>query len=131
MNQSSGKALQNLRGHINSVYSASWALDGKYIFTTAGDHKTILWDAATGKQLYTRLQLDNNDWLVYDEDYHFDGSEKAINYLYLTCGLKVVNINKVKKSLRIPGLAGKIMNKEPLLINNKPAPRLIDLDICD
>jgi hypothetical protein len=77
------------------------------------------------------LPLDNGNWCFYDEDNHFDGSEGAINYLYLTCGLEIIDLAQVKDSLWIPGLAGKIMRGEKLLINDKPAPKLSDLNICE
>ena len=123
--------LHQLCGHMGSVISAKFTPDGKHVVTTGDDHKTILWDVESGKQLYTRLQLKNNDWLVYDEDYHFDGSEGAINYLYLTCGLEIIDLAQVKDSLWIRGLSGKIMRGEKLLINDKPAPKLSDLNICE
>jgi WD40 repeat protein len=128
---SSGKELQVLSGHTSIVSSAVFSPDGKKVLTTSKDHKTILWDVGTGKPLYTRLQLKGNDWLVYDEDYHFDGTTGAIDYLYLTCGLEVIDLAQVKDSLWVPGLVEKIMNNEEILINDRPAPKLSDLNICD
>lgn len=104
--------------------------DEKTIVTT-GNYKTTIWDAKTGKPFYTRLQLDGNDWLAYDEYYRFDGTAGAIDYLYLTCGLEVIDLAQVKDSLWVPGLVEKIMNKEPILINDRPAPKLSDLNICE
>ena len=127
---SSVKGLINFKGNVIELASAFFS-ENRYIITTGFDYKTILWDALTHKPLYTRLQLKNNDWLVYDEDNHFDGSEGAINYLYLTCGLEIIDLAQVKGSLWIPGLAGKIMRGEKLLINDKPAPKLSDLNICE
>jgi WD40 repeat protein len=127
----SGKLLQNLEGHTSWLNSAVFSPDGKYVLTIGVDHKTILWDVATGKPHYTRLQLENNDWLVYDEHYRFDGTQRAIDYLYFTCGLEVLDLAQLKDSLWVPGLVGKIMNNEEILINDKPAPKLKDLNICD
>jgi WD40 repeat protein len=126
-----GKELQVLKGHTSDVNSAVFSPDGRHVLTTSADHKTILWDAATGKPLYTRLQLENNDWLVYDEHYRFDGTLGAIDYLYLTCGLEVIDLAQVKDSLWVPGLVEKIMNGDSILINDRPAPKLKDLNICD
>jgi WD40 repeat protein len=126
-----GKELYILDGHKTGIYSKVFSPDGKYILTSGDDHKTILWDVATGKPLYTRLQLKNNDWLVYDEHYRFDGSEGAIDYLYLTCGLEVIDLAQVKDSLWVPGLVEKIMNGDSIYINDRPAPKLKDLNICD
>jgi WD40 repeat protein len=128
---SSGKELQVLSGHTDEVFSAVFSPDGKKVLTTSDDHNTLLWDVETGKSLYTRLQLEGDDWLVYDEYYRFDGTPGAIDYLYLTCGLEVIDLAQVKDSLWVPGLVEKIMNKEEILINDRPAPKLSDLNICE
>jgi WD40 repeat protein len=126
-----GKELQVLSGHTSLVLSAEFSPDGKFALTTAGDHLSIFWDVTTGKALYTRIQLEGNDWLVYDEHYRFDGTEGAIDYLYLTCGLEVIDLAQVKDSLWVPGLAEKIMSGDPILINDHPAPKLSELNICE
>jgi len=128
---STGKEVHVLAGHTSSVYAASISPDGKYITTIGDDNRNIVWDALTGKQLFTHLQLEGNDWLVYDEHMHFDGTPMAISSLYLTCGLDIIDVNRVKDSLWIPGLATKIMNGEPLLNQNYPAPKLSDLKVCE
>ena len=110
----------------NEIRDMELLFDKKFLVTTGMDHKTILWDVATGKQLYTRLQLENNDWLVYDEHYRFDGTEGAIDYLYLTCGLEVIDLAQIKDSLYIPNLVQRIMNGE----NLDHLPKLSDLNIC-
>jgi WD40 repeat protein len=126
-----GKELQVLKGHTDYVNSAVFSPDGRHVVTTGDDHKTILWDVATGKALYTRLQLQGHDWLVYDEHYRFDGTPGAIDYLYLTCGLEVIDLAQVKDSLWVPGLVEKIMNGDSILIHDRPAPKLKDLNICE
>jgi WD40 repeat protein len=117
--------------HKLRVKSAVFSPDDKYILTTGADHKTILWETATGKALYTRLQLEGNDWLVYDEHYRFDGTPGAIEKLYFVCGLEVIDLAQMKDSLWVPGLAEKIMTNQPILINDKPAPKLSELNICE
>ena len=92
----SGKELQVLSGHTDLVYSAVFSLKGKYALTTSADHKTILWDVETGKALYTRLKLEGDDWLVYDEHYRFDGTQGAMEQLYFVCGLEVIELSQVK-----------------------------------
>ena len=96
------------------------------MLTTSYDHNTILWDVETGKALYTRLQLKGNDWLVYDEDYRFDGTPGAIEKLYFVCGLELIELSQVKQSLRVRNLVEKILNKEDLSGYKK----LSDLNIC-
>ncbi len=104
----------------------------KYIVTIENQYKTIIWDAHTGKQLYTRLQLKGGDWLAYDEHYRFDGSPGGIDQLYLVCGLEVIDLNQVKDSLYVPGLVAQIMSgAKEVMMNDRPAPKLEDLQICE
>ena len=126
-----GKELQVLCGHTSRVRSAVFSPNGKIVLTAAGDHLSIFWDVATGKALFTRIQLEGDNWLVYDQDYRFDGTEGAIDYLYLTCGLEVIDLAQVKDSLWVPGLVEKIMSGDPILINDHLAPKLSDLNICE
>jgi uncharacterized caspase-like protein len=126
-----GKKLQVLSGHTSSINSAVFSPDGKLALTTAGDHLSIFWDVTTGKALYTRIQLEGDNWLVYDQDYRFDGTAGAIDYLYLVCGMEVIDLAQVKDSLYVPGLASKIMNKVQLMRDGNRIPKLSDLNICD
>jgi WD40 repeat protein/uncharacterized caspase-like protein len=123
---STGNELKVFCGHTQSTTSEIFSLDNKYIITTGSDHKTILWDVLTGKQLYTRLQLKNNDWLVYDEHHRYDGTQGARDYLYFVCGLEVVDLAQVKDALFVPNLVQRIMNGE----NLEHLPKLKDLEIC-
>ena len=54
------------------------------------------------------LQLDNEDWLVYDDEYHFDGTENARKLLYFTCGAEVIALDQLKDQLWVPNLATRI-----------------------
>jgi WD40 repeat protein len=127
----SASELYHLSKHKSYINTLEFSPDGKYILSSSWDRKTILWETSTGKPLYTRLQLTDNDWLVYDEDYRFDGTPGAIEKLYFTCGLEVIDLAQMKDSLWVPGLADKIMNNREILINDKLAPKLSDLNICD
>jgi hypothetical protein len=84
-----------------------------------------------GIDTLTFMNLKNGDWLVHDSKYRFDGTPGAIEKLYLTCGLEIIDLAQVKDSLWVPGLVEKIMNNEEILINDRPAPKLSDLNICD
>ena len=124
-NIASKKVITLSRGHGKEILSVSFSSDGKFIVTTGADHKTILWDVESGKILYTRLQLENNDWLIYDEDYRFDGSAGAIEKLYFTCGLEIIELGQMKDALYVPGLAEKLVNGEDINY-----PKLSEIDIC-
>jgi WD40 repeat protein len=120
------KTLKKFEGHTGEIMSEVFFNEGKNLLTSSNDHKTILWDVATGKPIYTRLQLEGDDWLVYDTNYRFDGTPGAIEKLYFVCGLEVVELNQVKDSLYVPNLVQRIMNGE----NLDHLPKLSELNIC-
>ncbi|MDB5313556.1 MAG: hypothetical protein JWO38_7758 [Gemmataceae bacterium] len=47
-----GGGRKNLIGHTGIVYAVAWSADGKVIATGGKDGLVILWDAATGKELW-------------------------------------------------------------------------------
>jgi WD40 repeat protein len=114
----------------NPIFNLGIDSNNNILFVHTSQGVKIL-NLTTGKIQYTRLQFQGEDWLLYDEHYRFDGTPGAIDYLYLTCGLEVIDLAQVKDSLWVPGLAEKIMNGEEILINDRPAPKLSDLNICE
>ena len=122
----SGKELIVLRGHEGSVNTANFSPDAKYILTTGNDNRSIYWNAKTGKIIYTHLQFMDGDWLLYDENYRFDGTEKARNLLYFTCGLEIVNLNQFKDALYVPGLATKLLEEQSIDFQ-----KIKDLNVCN
>ncbi|MDZ4205550.1 MAG: caspase family protein [Bacteroidales bacterium] len=125
-NSKTGNLIFDFCGHTNEVLSANFSFNEHFIITTGSDNKIILWDATTGKMLYTRLQLTNNDWLVYDEHYRYDGSAGARDYLYFVCGLEIIDLAQLKDALYVPGLVEKIMSGQEINY-----PKLSGLEICD
>jgi WD40 repeat protein len=103
----------------------SFSPDGSS-FLIQGQNSVMLWDASSMKKLYTRLQYKDNDWLVHDEHFRYDGSPGARERLHFVCGLEIIELNQLKDALYVPGLASKIMNGEDINF-----PKLSDLEICD
>jgi uncharacterized caspase-like protein len=79
-----------------------------------------------GVDTLTFMNLKNGDWLVHDSKYRFDGTPGAIEKLYFTCGLEIVEINQVKDSLYVPNLIQRYTNGEKL----EHIPQIKDLQIC-
>ena len=107
-----------------TVKSVSFSSDRKICYLFTGS-ELIVWDVINKKNLFHYLPLNNGNWLVYDEDYHYDGSEGARNMLYFVCGLEVIELSQMKDALYVPDLAEKIMSGQT--INYK---KLSELDIC-
>jgi uncharacterized caspase-like protein len=115
-----------MKGHDSHVNTLFLTNDNKYLISCGSDRKIVIWDFVSNRQLYTRLQLKNGDWLVYDEHYRYDGTQAARDYLYFVCGLEVVDLAQVKDALYVPNLVQRIMNGE----NLDHLPKLKDLEIC-
>jgi WD40 repeat protein len=120
-----GKLLHNFCDHSGYISNAEFSSDGKTILTAASDGKFILKDSETGKILYTTLQLIDDDWLVYDEFYRYDGTQKARDYLYFVCGNEITELAQIKDALYVPGLVEKIMSGQDINYS-----KLENLEIC-
>ena len=68
--------------------------------------------------------------IATDPHKRFDVNNKYINELKFYCGKEIIELSQVKDSLWIPGLMEKIMIGQELLINDRKAPKLSDLNIC-
>ena len=91
-------------------------------FLTSGLLKVI----SNFNDTLTFLNLKNGGWIVYDKAYRFDGTKGAIEKLYFTCGLEVVELEQVKDSLYVPNLIQRVLNGE----NLDHLPKLSELNIC-
>jgi len=103
---------------------AFFSPDGTKIVTIL-DEITKIWDATTGKLLYNWIAIDDSDYLVFDNDGRYDGTDAARNLLYLTCGTEIIDLEQVKDQLWVPNLAQRIIEGD--IINAKT---LVELDIC-
>ena len=123
-----GKLLHELSGHTNMVYQAVYSADGKNIITNSFDNVTRVWDSGTSELLYSFVQIDDNDYLQFDKDGHYDGTERAREMLYYTCGLEAIDLDQFKDLSWEPGLVSKILgnNKEPIT-----AKKVSEINICD
>jgi len=79
-----------------------------------------------GIDTLTFMNLKNGDWLVHDSKFRFDGTPGAIEKLYFTCGLEIIELNQIRDSLYIPNIVQRYLNGENLDL----LPKLSDLNIC-
>jgi WD40 repeat protein len=120
-----GMLIGDITGHTDEVKSARYSVDGTRIITASYDHTIKVWDAVSTKCLYTFYAVDSTDYLVVDNESHYDGTEAARKLLYFTCGKDTIDLSQVKDQLWVPKLSERINNGET--INAKS---LNELDIC-
>ena len=121
-----GKLKVNLIGHKRKLNSLTLSRNGDKLITNSLDNTSKIWDAKTGKLFYTFFSVDTSEYLIVDQNNHYDGTEAARKLLYFTCGTEVIELDQVKDQLWVPNLAERIMKGE--IIN---APSLADLNICN
>lgn len=74
---------------------------------------------------YYLMLLSGNNFLVFDDDGHFDGTAAARSLLYLACGDRIVDDPQVIGQLWVPGLAEKKLKAEP--VTNK---KVKEIPVC-
>ncbi|MFN5911985.1 MAG: caspase family protein [Bacteroidota bacterium] len=112
----SGRLLHVLNGHTDMVISATFSPDGKMILTSSRDGSSILWNASTGAKLLQRFIFHtNNDlWLHLHPSGLFDASQGAMDLMYWTKNLEIIEFVQMKDRYWVPGLWDKVMKGEPL-----------------
>jgi len=125
-NIESGDLIQELNEHNFTISQVQFSPDGKKIITHSWDHTLKIWDAKSGKSLFTFIAVGNDGYLILDKNNHFDGTEAARKLLYFTCGTEIIELDQVKDQLWVPNLAERILNGETI-----NAAKLSDLNICN
>lgn len=123
-----GERVIHVEGDLeNKQYLFAFSNDSKYSVIYA-DGVIRIYETAKGKLLYSYLDIDKDNSLVFDNDFHFDGTEAARNLLYYTCGTEIIELQQFKDLNWEPSLVSKIMgiNKEPIT-----AKKLSEINICN
>jgi WD40 repeat protein len=111
-----GDVIQMLKGHNGAVLSSVFSKDGKNILTSSRDGSLIIWKTETGEQLIRQFVFDNNPelWLHLHPSGLFDASPEAMELMYWTKGLEVIEFAQLKDRYWVPGLWEKVMKGEAL-----------------
>jgi len=90
------KLEYDLSGHILSIEYLSFTPDGEFLLT-GGHDQIFLWDMKTGKKIYQRFQLENNNWLVKlpNSPYYMCSKEASKMLHYVTPSLKVIGFEQL------------------------------------
>jgi WD40 repeat protein len=121
-----GHQLFKFCDHSGYISNTEFSFDGNLVLSSATDGYYVIRDAGTGNKLYTSLQLNDGDWLAFDENYRFDGTENARDYLYFVCGYEVIDLNQLKDALYVPGLIEKKIKSQDINY-----PKISDLEIVE
>ena len=113
---SSGALIYSLEGHTSGVTSAVFSPDGTKILTASVDGSTIVWEGSSGKQLIQNFQFDSdpNKWVHIHPSGLFDASSEAMDMMYWTKGLEVIEFSQLKDRYWLPGLWEKVMSGKEL-----------------
>ncbi|MEO6612118.1 MAG: caspase family protein [Chitinophagaceae bacterium] len=98
--------------------------DSKFLLAI-NQGKCDIYDMAKQQLLYSYIRVDSVNHLVIDASKRFDGTETARKLLYFSCGNEIVELDRVKDQLWVPGLVERIMKGDT--INAKT---LGQLEIC-
>jgi len=112
----SGKEIQSFdEGHLNISY-AGFSPDGQFLVYSLSNFTIKIVDLKLNKVVLSLIQFGNNDWVASNPDGLFDASANAMNLLYYTSGLKVIELDQMKERYYEPNLLPKVLgfNKEKI-----------------
>ncbi|MGC4038617.1 MAG: caspase family protein [Chitinophagaceae bacterium] len=117
-----GKEVFRLPG-----YSCAVSADFKKM-VVANQGEADIYDLEQNKLLYRYISVDQDNYLVMDSLFRFDGTDQARKSLYYVCGNEIITLDQVKNSSWETALAAKLTGASHKKIAAKP---LSQLDICN
>ena len=124
-----GQLSAVLKGHSTAVTALKMTSDGKFLVSRGANGEVKVWDYAKQKEIYTYLQISQEDWLVKSPEGHFDGSKNALTLVNYVSGLEVISIESLFDKYYTPNLVKRLMSGEQLndtgeslnkLLKNRP-----------
>lgn len=80
-----GVQVKKFTGHSDEITAVAFPPDGKRVLS-GGDASTRLWDVATGEEIATMMEFDENEWLVITPEGYYNSSENGAQYLSVVVG---------------------------------------------
>lgn len=108
--------LNTFTGHSSRVTSSDISSTNKYIVTASLDGSFIVFDFDSGKQFIRHFIFENDPkkWVHLHPSGLFDASPEAMELMYWTKGLEVIEFSQLKDRYWLPGLWDKVMKGEKL-----------------
>ena len=104
--------MHTLIGHTDAVHSVAFSPDGEFVLSGSEDNTLKLWKVSTGKLLFTRLHLDESDWVAATPDGRFDGSPKGIQLLYYVKDNHSISLDALFDRFYTPNLVAQVLSGE-------------------
>ncbi|MCH2234052.1 MAG: caspase family protein [Crocinitomicaceae bacterium] len=101
-----------LVGHNSAVTDLSFDKHRNRLLSCSEDGVIKLWDLDQKSEIFTRLQISENEWLATNQFGYFDGSSKALGNVNYVSGNEVLPINSFFKKYYSPGLIERINDGE-------------------
>ena len=124
INPETFEVSKKLIGHKTKVDHITFSEDLKKVFSYSFDNTIKIWDYEKGTLLSTISILDNNEWVVINEDGLFDASPQAMKDIYYVVNdssdedepWKIIELSQLKHRYYQPNLLQIQLgyNKEPL-----------------
>jgi len=111
---STGQVIRYFPGHVGYLNSLAFSPDGDYILSGSSDGTTRLWEVTTGKPLFIRFHLGQNDWVAVTSDGRFDGSPDGIQLLHYARDNKSIPLDALFDRFYTPKLVAQVLSGEEL-----------------
>ena len=135
----SGNQIKEIRKSKSPfLYSANYLSDDNFIIALTENNSFKFFDAINGNEIIEKFVFNQNPnyWVHLTPDGFFDASPEAMDLMYWTKGLEIIEFSQLKDRFWIPGLWEKVMKNEQLpssvgLKDIKLQPKVEIIDISD
>ena len=103
------KELRQLAGHVSYINGLTFSKDGKFLYTVSTDARTIIWDAATGRQLISLTVIGQKDWVAVAPDGRFDGTSEGMKKMHYVQNLNSIPLDALFEKFYTPDLLKQIL----------------------
>ncbi|MFD0797191.1 caspase family protein [Maribacter chungangensis] len=111
-----GKLIHKINGLSSGLDEVKVDSNRKFIISTSADGYLLLWDLDKREQFTRNFTFDSdpNKWVHLHPSGLFDASPEAMELMYWTKGLEVIEFSQLKDRYWLPGLWEKVMKGEKL-----------------
>jgi hypothetical protein len=107
-----GQEVRSFAGHTNMIFSVAFSPDGRHALSGSWDNTLKLWDVNTGELLFTRLHLDEKDWVVVTPDGRFDGSPAGMKLMHFAQNNQSISLDALFDRFYTPSLVAQVLSGE-------------------